>query len=677
MVNDRQRQYLAALGIALWQLRRPLAASPQAVAEESSNHPGATHHPALAQEGKTDDPLSVTAAAIASSLPPAERPERRAETEREEAEWVATDDWIPPMDDDQEPLLETTETSRPLAPSATDRRAARIAGMDWEQLAAEVQQCTACGLCATRTQTVFGVGNRQAEWLIIGEAPGADEDRQGEPFVGRAGKLLNPMLLAIGLKREQVYIANILKCLRYNALVQLEDGSWERIGRLVRSRYEGKVMSVDRNGRLVPRRVIGWHESPLGGRRVFRMSYRTAKNAGISQIGIQLTGDHEVLTTRGYVPVEQLEVGDRVATGQGLSPLAFDVVCGTLLGDGTLNAQSSFLGFGHSARQQDYALFKAKLLEELQPQVEMLSVAAVAGGARKYPTVRVRTLAHRALRTLRPEFYAPRKCVPTWMADRLNERMLAFWFMDDGYTRIRAGRKPLAEIATCGFSDSDLQILLKGLSHLGLSAKALRGRLYFDAQTTVSVCERIAAYVPPSMRYKLPAEIATRIPFDPNLFRPEPAECFFDEVEIEDVSHHKRTDQTFFCIDVEDNHNFVTAGGVVHNCRPPENRDPAPAEAASCRLFLERQIALIRPRIILAVGRIAAQNLLATDTQIGKLRGQVHRFGPYRLPLIVTYHPAYLLRSPREKRKSWDDLRLARRTLAAEPYDPAWKSAAP
>ena len=108
----------------------------------------------------------------------------------------------------------------------------------------------------------------------------------------------------------------------------------------------------------------------------------------------------------------------------------------------------------------------------------------------------------------------------------------------------------------------------------------------------------------------------------------------------------------------------------ILKCRPPDNREPTPAEAASCRPLLHRQIALIRPRIILAVGRVAAQNLLETETPIGKLRGRVHTFGPARLPLVVTYHPAYLLRSPREKRKSWDDLRLARRALAAEPPDP-------
>jgi uracil-DNA glycosylase family 4 len=91
-------------------------------------------------------------------------------------------------------------------------RAPLPAHIDWDPLREAVASCTACGLCKTRTQTVFGVGNTRADWLVIGEAPGGEEDRQGEPFVGRAGQLLNSMLLAIGLPRETVYIANILKC---------------------------------------------------------------------------------------------------------------------------------------------------------------------------------------------------------------------------------------------------------------------------------------------------------------------------------------------------------------------------------------------------------------------------------------------------------------------------------
>ena len=82
----------------------------------------------------------------------------------------------------------------------------------WEKLAEQVRTCTACQLHQGRIQTVLGVGNKQAQWLVIGEAPGAEEDRQGQPFVGKAGQLLNEMLFAIGLQREAVYIANIVKC---------------------------------------------------------------------------------------------------------------------------------------------------------------------------------------------------------------------------------------------------------------------------------------------------------------------------------------------------------------------------------------------------------------------------------------------------------------------------------
>lgn len=103
----------------------------------------------------------------------------------------------------------------------------------------------------------------------------------------------------------------------------------------------------------------------------------------------------------------------------------------------------------------------------------------------------------------------------------------------------------------------------------------------------------------------------------------------------------------------------------ILKCRPPNNRDPSAEESAACAPYLARQIALVAPRIILCVGRIAAQNLLGTTTPIGKLRGQRHAWGPSQIPVIVTYHPAYLLRAPAEKRRAWQDLLFARQTLAA------------
>ncbi|MEG1969972.1 MAG: uracil-DNA glycosylase [Burkholderiaceae bacterium] len=100
------------------------------------------------------------------------------------------------------------------APIVVDpERARRIAAMSWDELRIEVEHCRACGLCESRTQTVFAAGEPSARWMLVGEAPGADEDMRGEPFVGQAGKLLDTMLAAIDLARGPgVLITNVLKC---------------------------------------------------------------------------------------------------------------------------------------------------------------------------------------------------------------------------------------------------------------------------------------------------------------------------------------------------------------------------------------------------------------------------------------------------------------------------------
>jgi DNA polymerase len=100
-------------------------------------------------------------------------------------------------------------------------------------------------------------------------------------------------------------------------------------------------------------------------------------------------------------------------------------------------------------------------------------------------------------------------------------------------------------------------------------------------------------------------------------------------------------------------------------CRPPGNRNPTPEELAACEPFLVRQIALVQPRIILAMGRFAVQSLLRSNEPIGRLRGRVHQY--QGVPLVVTYHPAYLLRNLQDKARAWDDLCLAAEVAAAAP----------
>ncbi len=106
----------------------------------------------------------------------------------------------------------------------------------------------------------------------------------------------------------------------------------------------------------------------------------------------------------------------------------------------------------------------------------------------------------------------------------------------------------------------------------------------------------------------------------------------------------------------------------VLKSRPPNNRNPEAAEIAACMPYLLRQIELIRPALIVALGRFAAQSLLASDEPLGRLRGRVHRY--QNVPLIVTYHPAYLLRNLTDKARAWEDLCLARKTYASLTSDP-------
>lgn len=121
-------------------------------------------------------------------------------------------------DGDGMPASDVSDTgaalrSRVPADATPADRGARIAALEWRDFAAHVDACTACGLAHSRKKSVPGVGDIRAEWLFVGEAPGSEEDQRGEPFVGQAGKLLDNMLAALGMKRGQyVYIANVLKC---------------------------------------------------------------------------------------------------------------------------------------------------------------------------------------------------------------------------------------------------------------------------------------------------------------------------------------------------------------------------------------------------------------------------------------------------------------------------------
>ncbi|MBI2341329.1 MAG: hypothetical protein HYU98_01145 [Deltaproteobacteria bacterium] len=482
----------------------------------------------------------------------------------------------------------------------------------------EIGDCKRCKLCKERKNIVFGVGNPNAKLMFIGEGPGADEDEQGIPFVGRAGQLLTKIIQAMGLKRDDVYIGNVVKCLRYNAMVQLGNGKWERIGRLVRNKYNGLVKSIASDGTIINKKIIGWHETALGNRSVYKLTYNSAKPAGSAVCAIYLTGDHPVLTKRGYIQTKDLRGSDLIATGQGLSKTAKKIIYGMLLGDGHITSKQTLLSFSHGMAQEDYAKFKMKTLcKEFDFRFSYNMVRA--GFDKKYPIIKCWTHSYRNLRIMRHLFYDrnKKKIAPKELQYGIDPITLAVWFMDDGHMRIRPPRQPSAEIATCAFAKKDLNILVKGLKTIGLDVHILRNRIHFNTKATVKLSQIIAPYVPPHMRW-----------------------------------------------------NFVTTGGVVHNCRPPNNRNPEPDEIETCLPFLLKQITAIKPKIIVALGAIAAKSLLNAEIPISKIRGKVIDWEPKNInwsfsnnlselpdcKLVPTYHPAFLLRNPNMKRPVWEDM---------------------
>ncbi|MEN9629457.1 MAG: hypothetical protein RJA10_2684 [Pseudomonadota bacterium] len=189
--SARQRHLLREMGLTVWQPDSPPPAPVAAVVAAPEQAPRAAPPPARA-------PAAVAAAAAAPTpIRPAAAP-------------VALQAAEPPP------------PRRPAPPDpADDERSQRIATLDWPALRSAVADCQACGLCGSRKQTVFGVGHPQARWMVVGEAPGEQEDLQGQPFVGPSGELLDSMLRALKLTRatdgpepptQRVYIANTLKC---------------------------------------------------------------------------------------------------------------------------------------------------------------------------------------------------------------------------------------------------------------------------------------------------------------------------------------------------------------------------------------------------------------------------------------------------------------------------------
>jgi DNA polymerase len=207
--TERQQRMLAQIGIRLWRPPGPAPGLPPATAAGPDAARPEARLPA-AEAGRERGPAAAGRPQPAAEAPP--------------APGAAPGGGVPVRADPSAPAvrpgpaLPAASAAAPPAAADDDERGRTIAALAWPQLREAVAACRACGLCETRRQTVFGVGHPQAHWMIVGEAPGEQEDMKGEPFVGAAGQLLDAMLQALHLTRaeappqRQVYIANTLKC---------------------------------------------------------------------------------------------------------------------------------------------------------------------------------------------------------------------------------------------------------------------------------------------------------------------------------------------------------------------------------------------------------------------------------------------------------------------------------
>jgi uracil-DNA glycosylase family 4 len=526
-------------------------------------------------------------------------------------------------------------------------------------LAERVSRCTRCAsLVVSRTQTVFGVGPLDPELCFVGEAPGADEDAQGEPFVGQAGQLLNRIIAACGMKREEVYICNILRCLHGFTKVLTEHG-WQQVQRIVARRYAGKVAAVDESGALVWGRITGHHRSPREGRRLVKLCLHSSRQ-GRRPAGGVFTEDHEVLTDRGYKRIYDLDpIADRVHSGTYQPSLDVrQAIVGMLLGDARFARKTNSFSVAHCEAQRDYVYHKAKLLGVPDSKVKLVSAAYEPRG-KTYRRLAFACKATPFFRQLGKTFYpAGRKAILAECLRDFGVISLAYLFMDDGYMRLRPGRAPLAEIATCCFTRDEVELLLRAIRELGVHGYTLPNKRYpralFDAENTALLSHLIAPYVLESMDYKLIPEHRAL----PKATLSAGQEAFYDSFTVQTAAPlYSRSCKTVYCLSIERYGNFLTTSGVVHNCRPPGNRTPLPQEAANCREYLERTLELVRPKFLCALGACAAQNLLGTTQGIGRLRGRFHDYKG--IPVLCTYHPAFLLpnRSPERKKDVWEDMK--------------------
>jgi uracil-DNA glycosylase len=517
-----------------------------------------------------------------------------------------------------------------------------------------IEQILTCTNCALVDQCSSPVPFRGApsRVAVVGEAPGETEDKVGKPFVGPAGRLLGSLLHDAGLD-EPMGVLNTVSCLGGKTKVFLADGSTERIEKLVKDRYEGQVLCADGDGNLVARQVIGWHRNSIAGRKMYHVTHIHARSNMHGRVGVTATGDHEVLTKRGWIAVDQIKRSDEIHTGMaGLDAPARQVVLSGILGDATVDQRTrTQIEFCSGSDEADYIRAKHDLLEV---------VVGPTSRGRGWPRLGPVDLARGAgdgwrFRLTHPEVSVFAMLRPSQVVRLLDDFGLALWYMDDGHLRVRADRRPDAQIAIARMPEDEAEAVAEELRIKGFSVAAKRTamgmRLMFGVDGTETLLTRIGKYVHPTHARK--SVDGERVPWPKTKAIP-----LWGSVIVAEIA----APETVYCLSVEEHQNFVTVGGVVHNCFP--HGTPELEHITACAHNKWTQISYLDPTYLLLLGNVALKGM-RRDLSISHARAR-----PFLMQdriCFATYHPAAALRNGSYETTLAEDLVRFRSLLDAGP----------
>jgi uracil-DNA glycosylase family 4 len=522
-----------------------------------------------------------------------------------------------------------------------------------------LQGCTRCKLCQARNTIVFGAGNPRAELIVIGEGPGADEDAQGLPFVGRAGQLLTKMLESVQISRDECYITNAVKCfISARVLIYTAEGY-----RPIKDIKIGDLVLTHR-GRFRKVTYIRPYEVLPEGSEVVRFTVR-GTTGNTRPVRMTVTPEHPFYVAGSWKLASELQTGD----------------CLSVLGDRCdVCAKPFFVRYDrYEARNwhtcsrlcHNQRVFHSP---EIREKVRLTMLQQYRDGRRDAQTIALR--ANEVTRQLVASGQARLQRLTAGERHRSRVAMAQ---------NITAGRSR----GMVGFGEAELKVILDRLGVRSVHLFALPDSAFlFDfclPEEKILIEVRgpgFAAGAVPHERALIKEGLAAehgylvinlwwaQILHQPSMIedllrrvlRNHAGEYTFVEAIVEDVvTRRTRKNFRLYNIGVEEDESYIADGLVSHNCRPPGNRNPEADELAACAPMLGAQFAALQPKVVLSLGSVATQALLGTKEAIGKLRGRIHPYGS--AVLIPTFHPAFLLRNPGQeyKRMAWDDLKLAKR----------------